>query len=407
MVFTIASIVCSWFFKREDNDFICSNDSLFEKDQDEEDLDSISDTKDDSEDNLEDDEDSHLSNEEDEKHYNFDTTKISIAASDDDACDDEEDVDDDETLSREISIFDKEEITSFDELDNNDDTDSSVLEYIKTLCIEEKYEEAMKVITENPDLDFGNHPIIKYAISYSARYNIISCVNIKDSITLIEEILNDAEDATSNKEEYAITLFRIGKEAFDEEYKLFKNPDTELSLWYESIFENQSYNILSLACRCGNIDAYAYIGLCYKYGISVEKDANLSRKYIEISANESSGFGCYQLAKIYEEEKNEESNSLAFSYYKKAIQLGYDNALISLGKCYYYGIGTQVNPLKAVECYVEATKMNNPRGFYNLGHCFIKGNGVSQDINKGVALMKHAQKLGLKEAEKYLKSMNI
>ncbi|MFZ0478534.1 MAG: hypothetical protein WAL71_05245 [Terriglobales bacterium] len=72
----------------------------------------------------------------------------------------------------------------------------------------------------------------------------------------------------------------------------------------------------------------------------------------------------------------------AVRWFKKAVAVGDDDALIQLGVHYYWGKGTRKNPAAAVRCFRKATKAKNiseggtDNAFFYLGIVYLEGKGV-------------------------------
>lgn len=84
--------------------------------------------------------------------------------------------------------------------------------------------------------------------------------------------------------------------------------------------------------------------------------------------------------------------SATFKYDKKSAELGYPRGMLSLGVCYFGGIGTQRDYNMALYWYRKATEHPEDAWTYsnalkNLTQCYVLGTGVSKDIEKGGQLL--------------------
>lgn len=66
----------------------------------------------------------------------------------------------------------------------------------------------------------------------------------------------------------------------------------------------------------------------------------------------------------------------------------------ALGKQYYDGTSLERDYFQAVFWFKEAAKQKHPAALYNLGECYIKGNGVEKGESVGLAYIRQANKLG-------------
>lgn len=55
--------------------------------------------------------------------------------------------------------------------------------------------------------------------------------------------------------------------------------------------------------------------------------------------------------------------------------------------------------------FKEAAKQKHADGMYNLGVCFVNGEGVEQNKTTGYGFIRQASKLGSKAAKQYMDEM--
>ncbi|MGR5501972.1 hypothetical protein ACQKP3_14670 [Vibrio sp. DNB22_10_4] len=72
---------------------------------------------------------------------------------------------------------------------------------------------------------------------------------------------------------------------------------------------------------------------------------------------------------------------LALELYSKSADLGNSSAQNNLGLMYEYGIGTEVDTVKAYELYTKSANQNNVYGQYNLGWAYYEGSGTEQNLS--------------------------
>lgn len=91
----------------------------------------------------------------------------------------------------------------------------------------------------------------------------------------------------------------------------------------------------------------------------------------------------------YEGEGTPKDGGKAFAIFQEGAQSRDLSFFGRLGDCYYYGVGTNVNYKKAVECYQKAVAgVDFCKG--NLGICYYNGTGVAQNYNRAFKLLNEA-----------------
>lgn len=85
-----------------------------------------------------------------------------------------------------------------------------------------------------------------------------------------------------------------------------------------------------------------------------------------------------------------------------SAQTGDAAAQNTLGEMYYYGDEIEQDIEQAVYWFKEAAKQKHPDGMYNLGVCFINGEGMTASEATGLSFIKQAAKLGSKPAIDYM-----
>ncbi len=74
-----------------------------------------------------------------------------------------------------------------------------------------------------------------------------------------------------------------------------------------------------------------------------------------------------------------------------------------LGEMYYYGDEIEQDLDQAIYWFKEAAKQKHADAMYNLGVCFINGEGVDRNENTGLGFVRQAAKLGSKAAIQFTK----
>lgn len=119
------------------------------------------------------------------------------------------------------------------------------------------------------------------------------------------------------------------------------------------------------AAEQGYAKAQYNLGVCYEFGLGVEK-------------NEAE----------------------AVKWYQKAVEQGHADAQSNLGACYERGLGVKKSTKKAFEYYEAAAGGGSAIGVHNLGRCYEYGIGINKDFFVAQSCYKIAMKEGEEEAQK-------
>ena len=84
-----------------------------------------------------------------------------------------------------------------------------------------------------------------------------------------------------------------------------------------------------------------------------------------------------------------------------SAQTGDAEAQNALGEMYYYGNELEQDQEQAVYWFKEAAKQKHAEAMYNLGVCFMNGEGVEKNKTTGMGFIRQAAKLGSESAKKY------
>ncbi|OON96504.1 MAG: hypothetical protein ATN31_01785 [Candidatus Epulonipiscioides saccharophilum] len=132
--------------------------------------------------------------------------------------------------------------------------------------------------------------------------------------------------------------------------------------------------------------------LKWYYGDGAKQDLENSIFWYKKSAYQGVSEAQYQLARCYKKGLGVEKNILeAIFWYEKAADQEHTKALCSLGNCYAIGDGVRKNLLTAVEFWEKAANHNNVNAQYVLGECYDQGwYGVEKDFEKAVGFWEKA-----------------
>ncbi|WP_302962972.1 TIR domain-containing protein [Barnesiella intestinihominis] len=90
-----------------------------------------------------------------------------------------------------------------------------------------------------------------------------------------------------------------------------------------------------------------------------------------------------------------------FSWCQRGAQLNDGKCICKLGKLYFYGMGTEMDEFKAMNCFRKAETMEIPEAYYFLGLAYYEAKGVvSPNIQKAEEYFRKAAEAGYSEAIK-------
>lgn len=88
-------------------------------------------------------------------------------------------------------------------------------------------------------------------------------------------------------------------------------------------------------------------------------------------------------------------------------QTGDADAQNKLGEMYYYGDEIEQDLNQAVYWFKEAAKQKHADGMFNLGVCFVNGDGLEKNKTTGLGFIRQAAKLGSELANEYLSDAKL
>lgn len=131
-------------------------------------------------------------------------------------------------------------------------------------------------------------------------------------------------------------------------------------LYLEGIGTNKDYeNALKYfneSLNLGVQKAAQEIGSIYAEGKGVKKDINKAKEYFEIAANAGYAFSYYNLAMIYlwGMGKTKKDVKKGVKLLEESAKIGFHNAMETMGKLYFNGIGVEKNEEEAEKWFAMA-----------------------------------------------------
>lgn len=93
---------------------------------------------------------------------------------------------------------------------------------------------------------------------------------------------------------------------------------------------------------------------------------------------------------------------MAVRFYQKAADKGHRNAQFNLGVCYLNGQGVPKNDRLAFKYYHKAALQSDPDAEYTVGMCYLREIGTSKDEELGLQFLQRSAKQGNHHAQAYL-----
>ena len=110
----------------------------------------------------------------------------------------------------------------------------------------------------------------------------------------------------------------------------------------------KAFELLHRASRIGNAEASYAIGTWHLYGRHVPKNFSAAARFFERAAKQAYAPAAFDLAVMCETGRGVSKNlSRAFDLYLRAANLGDADAIRSVARCIYHGIGTARVPALA------------------------------------------------------------
>ena len=209
-------------------------------------------------------------------------------------------------------------------------------------------------------------------------------------------------------QDHPIALYYLGDyylkndESKHEGYKLkrksaekgFSEAQFSLGLQYYygenvNVDEQEAMKWVHLSANQGDPDGLYLVSRSHHYGkLSYQKDIQKSITCLENNLVEGTVAIEYQLALYYLQDQSDPFNQKkAFQMFTKLNSITeYRDVSYSLGMCYEYGLGVEVNEDKAFSMYLDSSDSGYEPSHYALGRCYEEGIGNSGDIDEAYRL---------------------
>ena len=160
----------------------------------------------------------------------------------------------------------------------------------------------------------------------------------------------------------------------------------------------RALELFELAFENGSPDAAAYLGSSYKNGDGVPQDVAKALRYLTVGAEMGSGACLYELATCYADgvgvpEDRDKYIKLLF----EAADRDFPLAVGEIGMSYFDGYpGFEKDYEEAVDYLERAVELGLDECLPTLAKCYQKGLGVEKDKSKAKELLRRAKEAGVK-----------
>ena len=203
-------------------------------------------------------------------------------------------------------------------------------------------------------------------------------------------------EGCEKNEELALSAFREGAkqgcplaacwitEFYRMGYAVEKDKEYALKL------QKKSVNALEKMCNAEDVAALYFLGFNLIYGIGTDINEEKGVRLLEVGAYKGDTSCTVQLAECYLNGWGvAENQEKAFQMLNGVLKLNKKGNYL-LGRCYYYGFGTEQDYFKAVKYFKKAADMNHGAAKDYLGDCYYNGQGVSQNYSEAARWYKDA-----------------
>ncbi len=157
--------------------------------------------------------------------------------------------------------------------------------------------------------------------------------------------------------------------------------------------------------KLGNIqESYAVLSdpekrAAYNESIGID-DERIKKERAAIEENE-------QMEEEYRNQLESKEFWKNFDELSFKAQSGDADSQNELGEMYYFGDEIEQDLDQAVYWFKEAAKQKHATAMYNLGICFVNGEGVENNKTTGLGFIRQAAKLGSDAAKEYIDSAKV
>tara|TARA_Y100000589_G_scaffold260947_1_gene250994 strand:+ start:825 stop:1520 length:696 start_codon:yes stop_codon:yes gene_type:complete len=214
---------------------------------------------------------------------------------------------------------------------------------------------------------------------------------------------------------FCISLFYVGcgnKFSDNDLVKRCESGDLASCVDYLKLYEksdNQSQDplfvkVLTQAAKLGNSAAMFELAVRATDPSSSPADIKSAIYWFKKASMHGDSVASLNLGLIYDHGIGTPSDLIQARYwYKKAADSGNAEALFNLGVCLDEGLGGAVDKPAAIRAYRLGFERGHARSAYNLALMMGRGEGIVQNWESALNMLKNSKRLGYQPAEKLLK----
>jgi TPR repeat protein len=149
------------------------------------------------------------------------------------------------------------------------------------------------------------------------------------------------------------------------------------------------------------------IGLCYRYGIGVERNNAVAFKYLTTAAGRNHTAAKYRLGECYKYGLGTTKNlSEAYRWMSQAAEEGSQFAEYEVSMMLLHGEGVAMNQEKGMEWLRKSANNEYHEAQFELGNCYLSGQGVDEDDVQAMYWYQKAAENGNEQAQKIIGKRN-
>lgn len=172
--------------------------------------------------------------------------------------------------------------------------------------------------------------------------------------------------------------------------------------FYNGVKTTRSYydafKWFEVAANSGSLEAKAWLGSSYLFGLGVKSDETRGKELIEVAANAGNPVGIRFLGLMYQTGQGvPRDTSKAISLLKKASEQGDGYSFTALGLIYRNGIGVERNGAIAKSMFEQGAALGDGWSLLHLGEEYATGelpSGRNKDYTKAFELYSAAVRTG-------------
>ena len=157
----------------------------------------------------------------------------------------------------------------------------------------------------------------------------------------------------------------------------------------------KAFELFTECANLGNPEAMNALGVQYKMGLGVLKDANKAIDWFSKAANSGYIKAWYNLGMGYKDAQDFEN---AYQSFSKASSLGDQQSAYARGYMLYKGLGCEQDYSQAVKLFSNGAYIGKPNSMYFYGLCLRNGYGIATNIDSARYWLMLSASLGYKMA---------